>query len=245
MGGHVNALSSFETYKPFGAGFKMFQAKVIGNADDMLLGRIKCSIPDLLEGEDENKLPWIYPLYPAGLGQGPLTSSFCVPEKDSYVIVISPECSIYKMYYVWQKTDRKNRKMDFLSEYPDRYGWIDSMENKLIINKNQDVNTIEARAADGALFVHDSRNGKTTFTDMCGTYLQLDRTAQTIVFNYGQLRINYASGALDIDCPIINVKSTNGISIHSDAGTSINSKQINLLGTVSSPPPTVGTPSGK
>ena len=42
-------------------------------------------------------------------------------------------------FYLGTTTDRQRRAVDFTSEYPERHGWIDSNENKVIINKEQEV----------------------------------------------------------------------------------------------------------
>lgn len=241
---HVNPLSSFQPYKPFGHGFRLLQCKVVHNHDPSLLGRIKCNVPDLLPWDDEEKLPWIFPLYPVGLGEGPLTSQFNVPEKDSNVIVISPECSIYKMYYVWHKTDRLNRLQDFHSEYPERYGFIDSKENKYITNKDKDVNTIEVRWSDGSFSMQDSKESVNQFKDYFGTYFKADRKTQEFELKYGDMTISFKKDTIEIFCPKIIIRNTKGIIIKSDTGMTVKSPDMSLLGSICTPPLTVPVPEG-
>lgn len=199
---HINPLSTFKPYEPLGKGFRLFWSRVVDNTDERLLGRIKCQIENLLPWDDTEKLPWIYPLYPAGLGQGPLSSHHCVPEKDSYVMTIFPLGSIYHGFYVWHTTDKLRRMTDFHSEYPQRYGWQDSKENKLIVNKDEDVNAVELRFADGTLFVHDSKDSTTTYSDQFGTHLHLDRKNQKGV-------VNFAGGTFSISEDGIEVSHEN------------------------------------
>jgi len=242
---HINPLSTFQPYKPFGAGFKMFQCKVVHNHDPKLLGRIKCNVPDLMPWDDEDKLPWIFPLYPVGLGEGPLTSQFNVPEKDSSVICISPECSIYKMFYVWHKTDRLNRLQDFHSEYPERYGFIDSKENKHITNKDKDVNTIEVRWSDGTLIMQDSKDSINHLIDFFGTFIKTDRKNQSFSLRYGDLSIEFHRDIIEIFCPKIIVKNSEGIIVRSDTGVVLKAPEVTVLGTLCNPPSTLPVPEGK
>lgn len=241
---HINPLSTFQPYKPFGAGFKMFQCKVVHNHDPSLLGRIKCNIPDLMPWDDEEKLPWIFPLYPVGLGEGPLTSQFNVPEKDSNVIVISPECSIYKMFYVWHKTDRLNRLQDFHSEYPERYGFIDSKENKHITNKDKDVNNIEVRWSDGTLTIQDSKDSINHILDFFGTFIKIDRKNQELELKYGDLRLNFYKDKIEIFCPEIIIRNTKGVILQSKTGVTVKAPEISIIGEICNPPSSMPIPEG-
>lgn len=191
MQSHINPLTTFKKYRPLGiSGFQMFYGKVVSNKDKRLLGRIKCQIPDLLPWNTKKKLPWIFPLYPAGLGQGPLTSYFVTPEEDSNVAIITPSESIYHMYYVWHVNDRLNRMQDFHSEYPQRYGWQDSLENKKIVNKDKEINAIEERWSDGSLSVRDSKNERKLFMDFNGTDVIIDRKEQSLEIRFANQYLN-------------------------------------------------------
>jgi len=221
--GHIDTLSTFKLYKPFGDATKLFKANVVSNEDTRLLGRIKCSTPDLIPWDDKDKLPWIYPLYPAGLGEGPLSSHFAVPEEDSEVIIFSGSQSIYHMFYAWHSTDRLNRMQDFHSEYPHRYGWQDSVENKKIINTHEDVNTIEHRMSDGTVSIHDSKNETTMYMDIHGTHVYIDRKNQ-------KMKVQFADQAVDIT-PSGVVLTAKKVVISGDEGVIINSKKGIVLNT--------------
>jgi len=230
--GHIDPLSTFKVYKPFGDGFKLFQARVVSNEDTRLLGRIKVSIPDLLPWDDKEKLPWIYPLYPAGLGEGPLTSQFAVPEEDSQVVVLWPAGSIYFGFYAWHTTDRLNRMQDFHSEYPQRYGWQDSRENKEIVNKDEDVNTIEHRYADGTLKVQDSKNSTTLFIDFYGTHFYVDRRGQKLVIQFADQEIDVTQAGVTVHAKQLVLSGSEGIALNSKEGIALNAPYVTSGGRI-------------
>ena len=220
--GHIDALSTFKTYKPFGDATKLFKANVVSNEDTRLLGRIKCSVPDLIPWDDKEKLPWIYPLYPAGLGEGPLSTYFSVPEEDSQVIIFSGSQSIYNMFYAFSTIDRLNRPVSFISEYPHRSGWSDSIENKKIINTHDDVQTIERRMADGTLTVHDSKDSTTLYIDFFGTHLYLDRKNQKLIVQFAGQELNVTEAGISLKAKQLVLTGEGGIILNSKEGISLN-----------------------
>jgi hypothetical protein len=186
-GGHINPLASFRPYEPFGKGFRLFWSKVIYNQDPKQLGRIKVQIPELLPWSSETQLPWIYPLFPAGLGQGPDTSQLVVPIIDSHVMVIFPLGNIYTGFYVWQAMGETSQVPDFLPNYPETYGFQDEQGNIIIINKDSSVNTIEITLSDGTHLKHSSVNKKTEITFVDQKKIVHDAVAEetTVTDNYG------------------------------------------------------------
>lgn len=207
---HINPLSSFQPYKPFGSGFNIFQAEVINNEDPDKLGRIKCSIPDLLPGSDPETLPWIFPLFPAGLGSG---TYFSVPEVGSNVILMSPEGSIYKMFYAWNKVDKRNDLSDFSPNYPESYGEVDSAGNKRIVNKDPSINTIDVTWSDGSKAKEDSKNSVNTFSDSFGSSVSFDRKNQSFNIKYGTLEMDFSDGTLTIKCPDIIIQDSSSFKL--------------------------------
>jgi len=203
-----DTLSDVQIYKSFGSGFRLFWGKVISNEDPKLLGRIKVQIKELLPWDDKKKLLWIYPLYPAGLGESPLTTNFQVPEEDSYVICIFPHDSIYFGFYVWHTTDRLRRLMDFESEYPERFGWQDSRENKFIVNKDPNIDSVEHRYADGTLSIHDSKRSGYEYRDKYGTEIYVNRKDQYIEIKFAEVNISIHKGILNIDLNSIHITAT-------------------------------------
>jgi len=224
--GHIDALSTFKTYKPFGDATKLFKATVVSNEDTRLLSRIKCSVPDLIPWDDKEKLPWIYPLFPAGLGEGPLSSYHYVPEEDSQVIIFSGGQSIYNMFYAFSTTDRLNRLQDFHSEYPHRSGWSDSTENKKIINTHDDVQTIEHRMADGTVNIHDSKESTTLYIDFFGTHLYLDRKEQKLTVQYAGHELDITSDGIVLRAKQLVLSGEEGVSINSKKGITLNAPYV-------------------
>ena len=181
-----DGLTAYNRYMPLaGAPTRYFEGRVLNNEDTKRYGRIKCQIPTLLDFDDYKKLPWIYPLFPAGTGASPIGSEFSVPEVDSQVICVFPYESIYQGYYMGQTLNKKNRTVDFMSEYPERYGRADSVGNKTITNKDPDIDVVESRYSDGSLSIWDSRNSTWTFSDKWGTKVYLDRKAQSLNVKFG------------------------------------------------------------
>lgn len=204
----LDPLSGISKYSPFSgsSGPRQHWGKVISNKDPKMLQRIKVAIDELIpwearEGDEAGKdvLPWVYPQLGAGLGQGPLTSPFCVPEEESYVTVIFPYNTIYMGYYTGQPSDRLRRPNDFLSEYPERYGWQDSRENKFIVNKDPEIDTVEHRFADGGLSTYDSKHGLWTYRDDYGTDVHVDRKNQSCDIKFGGVRLQITEGTFRIE----------------------------------------------
>lgn len=108
------------------------------NDDPKKIGRIKCTIPEIWDGIDVEKRPWIYPLFPPGLGgKSPGLSWFGVPVIGSELVVIFPFQDINFPFYIgfWPNPD--NHNADFDEDYPDTYGWRDNDENYVKVNQKQ------------------------------------------------------------------------------------------------------------
>jgi len=199
---HINPLASFKTYQEFGAGFRMFYGSVVSNEDKRLLGRVKVKVPELLPWDDKDMLPWIYPLFPAGLGEGPLSSNFQVPEEDSKI-----------------------------TEYPQRYGWQDSLENKKIVNKDERVNTIEHRLADGTLRIQDSKDSTYLYTDFFGTHLYVDRKNQSMTVDFAGNQIVMSKEGIRMKAPSI-ILDTDACVIRGKDGVAIDAPYVSVNGKV-------------
>ena len=213
-----DSMSAMSTSSQFGGGSntstgqRMLWGKVVSNEDPRMLGRIKVQIKEMMpwdrKDEGPDCLPWIYPLYPAGLGEGPLTSRFCVPEEESDIVCIFPNNSVYFGYYAWHSYDRKRRMIDFMSEYPERYGWQDSRENKKITNKDPDIDTIERRFADGGLSIYDSNQHQFSLTDDYGTVVFIDRKEQYVAIEIGGMHLQIKDGRVRVNCKDMELKAT-------------------------------------
>lgn len=222
----LDSLSSISKYDPLGNGRKVFYGKVISNEDPKLLGRIKIAIPDLLpweslqSGSQDQKslfLPWFYPEGHDGLGGGPIGTHFSIPEEDSTVIVTFPYNSIYHGVYRSAPTDKLSRNIDYLSEYPDRYGESDSLENKTIINKNDNVNAVETRKADGMTTIHDSKDSTNTLYDFYGTSIHIDRKNQILNVEFAGYEVTITANSMRIKGNKIILDGTDLVLIGSDS----------------------------
>lgn len=107
---------------------KTYQGIVVDNADPKKLGRIRCKVEDVLESPSNSRLPWCYPQNPFGLGGRIDLSSFSVPEIDSEVVISFPYQDIYYPVYIGfrQNTPTTHQTL-FDEDYPESYGWIDSV----------------------------------------------------------------------------------------------------------------------
>ncbi len=112
------------------------KGKVIENNDPDQMGKVQCTIKGMIEETNKNKLPWIYPQSPYGLGGKPDCSSFSVPEIGSELTIIFPYKDIYFPRYIgyWQ-SDLTSQQILFGEDYPDTYGWVDSVIEWFKIDK--------------------------------------------------------------------------------------------------------------
>jgi len=193
----VNPLTDVQKYEPLKG--RMFWGRVIDNRDPKMLARIKIQILNTLPFENSNQLPWFYPKFPIGIGQGPLSGNQSIPEIDSYVIIEFPSNSIYFGFYTGTFSDRLRRLPDLLSEYPERYGWVDSRENKFIVNKSPRVDSVEHRFADGTLTLHDSRESLNIYRDKYGTQIYIDRKNQYITAEFANVKLIIKEGRINIE----------------------------------------------
>jgi phage baseplate assembly protein gpV len=110
------------------------RAVVVANDDPSKLQRIKVIIPGILEGPTEY-LPWFYQKRSALLGARQGVGSVIVPEVGSTVVVSFPWEDIYFGVYDGEWTSDNNRVSQFDEDYPNSYGFRDSLGNKIHVNK--------------------------------------------------------------------------------------------------------------
>ena len=123
-------------FKPTKALRFPYKAKVVSNTDPKKLGRVKATIKGLFEDSSTDKLPWIFPQNPYGLGGKTDSSSFSVPEVESELCVVFPFEDVYSPMYIGYWQSKGTHQSLFDDNYPDTYGFVDSIGNSLKVNKN-------------------------------------------------------------------------------------------------------------
>jgi hypothetical protein len=114
------------------------RATVKDNADPKKLGRVKIEVKGLIEGDTE-KLPWAYPLSPHMFGGGSNISSFVVPDVGTELVVWFPYESIYFPMYMGYWQTGSTHQTEFDADYPETYGYRDKINNKCVINREQET----------------------------------------------------------------------------------------------------------
>jgi len=146
---------------------------VMDNNDPKRVGRVKCVVSGLIEGETAY-LPWCFPRNPYGLGGGgnktPYNSGFSVPEIGTELEIWFPFGDIYHPMYVGFWQSYKTHQTGFDSDYPESYGWRDSTGNYLKINKAQGY----AKEKHGP----------------SGSYVDIDKFGNVTIHISGQLRLD-------------------------------------------------------
>lgn len=103
---------------------KPWRGTVVQNHDPKKLGRIKVRVPSLLEEEDVEKLPWVYPWVSPGSGRDD-SGFLCIPDLDTEVFVEFPYNNIYAGVYTGSLTSEETRTGLFDENYPFSYGFRD------------------------------------------------------------------------------------------------------------------------
>lgn len=168
---------------------------VADNNDPKKLGRLKvfCS---LYEDLDLEALPWCFPTLDVFLGNSPDSISFSVPEVGSQVRVQFPTKDKYAPYYTGCELNERNKCTFFDDDYPNCYGFKDSVGNFTKINKRTGRNIYQHMSTTN---VEISKDGTTTFTTPNGQYMQIDPKGNIIgeiatVSIVGQGHFSYTNG---------------------------------------------------
>jgi len=185
-------------------------ATVRDNNDPEHLQRIRCVIPGIIEGDNVEDLPWIFPQTFSGLGGRKDSSLFIIPEVGSEVVVYWPNHNdIYHCYYYARHPSKVTSPQNpFLEDYPETYGWIDKVVEWLRVNKKspfveffrKDQSWIKLEN-DGSLHINLPKDLIITI----GGMLQADVKGQTSL-NTAAEKVNVA-GATDISTGSIKLSS--------------------------------------
>jgi len=115
---------------------KEFVGVVEKNDDPKKLGRVRVRIEELhgtSKDIPDTDLPWVQ--LRAGFESG---FFFYIPEEDDHVTVEFLDDNIYTGVYKARPMSTPGRVETFDTNYPKRYGWIDSTGNKIIIDKEEE-----------------------------------------------------------------------------------------------------------
>lgn len=104
---------------------------VVSNADPLKKCRIQVKVPGILEGEG---LPWAMPVAAAFLGDSGSHGRIEIPEVGTEVTVTFPYNDPHMPFYVG-KWNQWEVPAEFLVNYPNRYGFKDSIGNVFFIDK--------------------------------------------------------------------------------------------------------------
>ena len=149
---------------------------VADNEDPKKLGRCRvfCS---LYEDIDLEALPWCFPTLETFLGNSPNSIAFSVPEIGSQVRVTFPTHDKYAPYYSGCELNERNKCTFFDDDYPNCYGFKDSVGNFTKINKRTGINVYQHKSTTNVEIMND---GTATFTTPNGQYMQIDPKGNVI-----------------------------------------------------------------
>lgn len=113
---------------------RVYKGIVVSNTDPKKYGRVKVKIIGLLEG-DTALLPWTAPNNPAFLGGSTNSQKLSVPEVGSELEIRFPFENIYMPFYYGYWHSATTHAPEFDANYPNSYGFKDSIGNIFRINK--------------------------------------------------------------------------------------------------------------
>lgn len=149
------------------------QGTVVDNSDPKKHGRIKATVPGILEGSSSS-LPWIYPLNPYFLGGSSDAGLFSVPEVGSLIVVEFCFGDPHLPFYSGGWHHDLSHDATFDDSYPEAYGFHDSKGNYFKVNKQTGE----------ILLVHSS-----------GTKIQISQDGKITVEGKADLNVNIIGNA--------------------------------------------------
>lgn len=152
-------------YKPILSG--LFEGTVVENNDPKMIGRLKVSVPGVLEG-DKEYLPWVEPRMPYFLGGSSVSEFFSIPEIGSIVYIEFEHNSPYFCRYSSAPSGQKTRSSSISkSDYPNIWRIKDSTGFKFEVNKN---------------------TGEVQILSKHGSGIKISETGETSILSNGSLK---------------------------------------------------------
>lgn len=147
-----------------------FLGVVEDNEDPKKLGRVRVVIPPY-DGMVTEDLPWACPLLPS-YGNSPEAGGLNIPEVGSQVRITFPSKDMTAPYYSGAELNESNKTTFFDDDYPNTYGYKDSVGNFVKVNKVQGTVQFQHKsstnlrvAPDGSVQVALSNGAYFTFSN--------------------------------------------------------------------------------
>ena len=167
---------------------------VVDNKDPKKLGRVRVRIAPYSD-LSANAIPWAYPLLGTH-GNSHEYGGLNVPELGSQVRVTFPSKDFTAPYYSGAELNTSNRTTFFDEDYPNTYGYKDSVGNFIRINKERGTAQVQHSSSTN---LQVTPNGSIRVTLAGGAYFILDN-GNNFDLNIGTLDISgSADGSLDIE----------------------------------------------
>lgn len=191
---------------------------VVDNMDPLKIGGVKVTIDNRVECATA-LLPWVYPLNPYFLGANPDTSMFSVPEIGSELEIIFPYGDVYFPFYTgyWHSQDNHDTTLD--ENYPESYGFKDSIGNWFRINKTTEIIKLHHKSGTE---IHINKEGTVTVYSVKDLIGNIARNVNVTVGNSMTENVTNT----------IDVTAGGAITITSNASITLKAPSITLDGAV-------------
>lgn len=211
---------------------RTYKGIVVENNDPEKLGRVKCTVQGIFEGDTAN-LPWITPQRSDSLGGNADSGVYAIPEIGSYLEIKFPTEDVYSPFYYGYWEDANTHQSEFDTDYPDTYGFKDSTGTKVVINKKQ--KTFDFEHASGVKMSVDG-DGNLTMTipkdfGISTENLNLEANADAKIDAGGNAEITAGGDVKAEGDGTGSFKGTGGTTVgDASSATSVDGSVVNLAG---------------
>lgn len=210
---------SFESMKKEDYNGFPIRGIVVDNEDPDKLGRVKCEVPGRWPINEYDKLPWIFPKNPYGLGGKVTCSSFSVPELGSELIIVFPYKMEYAPFYIgYYQSFTTNQVLLYDESYPNTYGFSDSQMFWVRVNKDEEYLELFHYCGFTARMYDDGNvhiNIPKTLTLNIGEDLLVNVDGKEV------MEVQGTSSKIVFDDKVLNVKGSNNIICESNEYKSV------------------------